>query len=89
MADRAQREDALWLVECKDYIGSQGLGKVGGRALLREVHKVHFYDGLLQNVIGLLVGMLSGTDALTEFGLVDGRVCLVDALLYAVGTGQA
>ena len=88
-AHGVQREDALWLVECTDYIGSEGLGRVGGRALLREVHKVHLYDDLLQNVNELRVCMLSGIDALTELGLVDGKAWLVDALLYAVGTGQA
>ena len=56
---------------------------------MREVHKVHFYDGLLWNVNGLQVCMLSGIDDLTELGLVDGKAWLVDALLYAVGTGQA
>ena len=86
-AHGVQQEDALWSVEYKDYIGSQGLGRVGGR--WKEVHKVHFYDGLLWNVIGLWVCMLSGTDALKDLGLVDGKAWLVDALLYGVGTGQA
>ena len=33
--------------------------------------------------------MFSGTDVLPELGLVGGRAWLVDALLYAVGSGQS